>query len=87
MQLHLLQGYLIRKSKDEFWKYSSYKRREVLVGDWNYLGTINPISGDEDYNGAGSILSILNDRTFSDEGTTGHWEVGYDNDKHKFSDK
>ena len=57
------------------------KEEKSLVGDWNYLGTINPISGDEDYNGAGSILSILNDRTFSDEGTTGHWEVGYDNDK------
>ena len=54
---------------------------KLLVGDWNYLGTINPISGDEDYNGAGSILSILNDRTFSDEGTIGHWGVGYDNDK------
>ena len=54
---------------------------KLLVGDWNYLGTINPISGDEDYNGAGSILSILNDRTFSDEGTIGQWGVGYDNDK------
>ena len=53
---------------------------KLLVGDWNYLGTINPVSGDEDYNGAGSILSILNDRTFNDEGTLGHWGVGYDND-------
>jgi hypothetical protein len=46
-----------------------------LVGDWNYLGTINPNSNDEDYSGAGSIFTILGDRTFSDEGTTGSWSV------------
>jgi len=46
-----------------------------LVGDWNYLGTINPNSNDEDYSGAGSIFTILGDLTFSDEGTTGSWSV------------
>ena len=47
----------------------------ALVGDWNYLGTINPNTEDEDYSGAGSIFTIAGDRTFSDEGTTGSWSV------------
>ena len=47
----------------------------ALVGDWNYLGTINPNTTDEDYSGAGSIFSIAGDRTFNDEGTTGSWSV------------
>ena len=47
----------------------------ALVGDWNYLGTINPNTTDEDYSGAGSIFSIASDRTFNDEGTTGSWSV------------
>jgi len=46
-----------------------------LVGDWNYLGTINPNTDDEDYGGAGSIFTISDDRTFSDDGTTGSWSV------------
>jgi len=51
------------------------KEENGLVGDWNYLGTINPNTNDEDYSGAGSIFTILGDRTFSDEGTTGSWSV------------
>ena len=51
------------------------KEEESLVGDWNYLGTINPKTADEDYSGAGSIFTISNDRTFSDEGTNGTWSV------------
>ncbi len=47
----------------------------ALVGDWNYLGTINPYTADEDYSGAGSIFTIAGDRTFSDAGTTGSWSV------------
>lgn len=46
-----------------------------LVGDWNYLGTINPNTDDEDYSGAGSIFTISGDRTFSDVGITGSWSV------------
>jgi ribosomal protein L24 len=46
-----------------------------MVGDWSYLGTIEPFSGVEDYSGAGSILSIADDRTFSDEGTIGNWSI------------
>ena len=34
-----------------------------------------PISGLEDYSGAGSILSIADDRTFNDKGTIGSWSV------------
>ena len=51
------------------------KEENGLVGDWNYLGTINPNTDDEDYSGAGSIFTISGDRTFSDEGTTGSWSV------------
>ena len=51
------------------------KEEESLVGDWNYLGTINPTTADEDYSGAGSIFTISKDRTFSDEGTNGTWSV------------
>jgi len=51
------------------------KEENALVGDWNYLGTINPSTEDEDYSGAGSIFTISGDRTFSDEGTTGSWSV------------
>lgn len=47
----------------------------ILVGDWDYLGTIEPISGLEDYSGAGSILSISDDRTFNEKGTIGGWSV------------
>lgn len=51
------------------------KEENGLVGDWNYLGTINPNTNDEDYSGAGSIFTILGDRTFSDEGITGSWSL------------
>jgi hypothetical protein len=51
------------------------KEENRLVGDWNYLGTINPNTNDEDYSGAGSIFTILDDRTFSDEGVTGNWSI------------
>jgi len=51
------------------------KEENALVGDWNYLGTINQNTEDEDYGGAGSIFTISDDRTFSDEGTTGSWSV------------
>jgi len=51
------------------------KEENGLVGDWNYLGTINPNTNDEDYSGAGSIFTILDDRTFSDEGVTGNWSL------------
>ena len=52
----------------------SVKEKE-LVGDWNYLGTINPSTTDEDYSKAGSIFTISSDRTFNDDGTTGSWSV------------
>jgi hypothetical protein len=51
------------------------KEENALVGDWNYLGTINPNTEDEDYSGAGSIFTISSDRTFSDEDTRGSWSV------------
>ena len=51
------------------------KEENALVGDWNYLGTINPNRENDDYRGAGSIFTISSDRTFSDGGTTGSWSV------------
>ena len=51
------------------------KEENALVGDWNYLGTINPNRENDDYRGAGSIFTISSDRTFSDVGTTGSWSV------------
>ena len=56
---------------------------KLLIGDWNYLGTLNPISGEEDYNGSGGIFSISSDRTFINEGVSGNWSVSYDNDENK----
>jgi len=51
------------------------KEENALVGDWNYLGTINPNRENDDYRWAGSIFTISSDRTFTDEGTTGSWSV------------
>ena len=51
------------------------KEEHALVGDWNYLGTINPNRKNDDYRGAGSIFTISSGRTFNDGGTTGSWSV------------
>ena len=64
-----------RKEKEIEKSIPLTNEERALVGDWNYLGTIDPISTIEDYSGAGSIFSISNDRTFNDEGTQGTWSV------------
>ena len=64
-----------RKEKEIEKSIPLTNEERALVGDWNYLGTINPISTIEDYSGAGSVFTISNDRTFNDEGTQGTWSV------------
>ena len=64
-----------RKEKEIEKSIPLTNEERALVGDWNYLGTINPISTIEDYSGAGSVFTISYDRTFNDEGTQGTWSV------------
>ena len=52
---------------------------KAIVGDLRYLGMIENNSRMEDYSGIGTIFSIADDRTFTDESTTGSWSVENDN--------
>ena len=54
-------------------------KEKAIVGDWRYLGMIENNSRKEDYSGIGTIFSIADDRTFTDESTTGSWSVENDN--------
>ena len=70
---------ILEKSKNPPALSSTEKK---LCGDWNYLGSINPQTEEENYDGAGEILAIKcegTDRTYQNGSTFGSWSVK-DND-------
>ncbi len=70
---------ILEKSKNPPSLSSTEKK---LCGDWNYLGSINPQTEEENYDGAGEILAIKyegTDRTYQNGSTSGSWTVK-DND-------
>ena len=70
-------GYLLKTNKIEneliTKRINNYEER--LIGDWMYLGSIEIMSGYENYSGAGRILSFLNNHTFKENNNSGRWEA------------
>jgi hypothetical protein len=49
------------------------------VGDWIYLASVEIMNGDENYSGAGRILSLGDNHTFSEGSSSGQWKADSDN--------
>lgn len=55
------------------------RHEKNLVGDWIYLASVEIMSGDENYSGAGRILSLGDNHTFSEGSSSGQWKADSDN--------